>query len=58
MKKGDSFQFELVSKKTHQQVISCAIRYRRAILKATGTVVEFKIRTLPDKKTARIWRVK
>jgi len=56
MKKGDSFLFELVSNKTHQQVISCAVRYRRMILRTTGVKIEFKIRTLPDKITARIWR--
>ena len=55
---GDSFMFDLVNKKTHQQVISCAIRYRKMTLRTTGEKIEFKIRTLPDRVTARIWRTK
>lgn len=49
---GDSFQFELKTPKTHQQVISAAVRYRLA----SGNEKKFKIRTI-NKTTGRIWRV-
>lgn len=51
MNVGDSFQFELKTAKTHQQLISCAVRYRIA----NNNKKKFKIRTI-NKTTGRIWR--